>query len=154
MAFTTVKPAGYSTLIPRASSFGENRMENTVVTTTQSASRVFFLFPIPPQCVVTDGVVKGSQPASGVSGQTIFKLGTDVTDSLFGTYTVSGGAALSTRLTVLGAITVSTCTKHAPYLQNVQVAITSGPSATTSLSLYVALVYMLPGKANSGPPAA
>ena len=151
MAFTTVKPSNYSSKIARASTYGENIMEATVTTTTQSVSRVFFLFPIPPQCIIVGGVVKGSQP-SGASGQAVLKLGTDLTDNLFGTFTVSGGAALSTH--ILGNFTVSTCTANVPYIQNVQVAVNAAPSATTSLSLYVQLRYVLPGKADSGPPAA
>ena len=148
MAFTTVKPSNYSQIIPRASSYGENYMDGTVVSAlSQSASESYWFFPLPPNCIVTGGIIKGSQPASGVSGQAIVKLGTSVTDNLFGTYTISGGAALSTAISN-GTYTVSTSSDAVPYNQPVIVSVTSGASATTSLSLYVRLHYVLPGKLN------
>jgi hypothetical protein len=125
-------------------------MDGTVVSTlSQSASESYWLFPIPVNAVVIGGEVRGSQPSSGVSGQALIKLGilagSTVTDNLFGTYTVSGGAALNTALNP-GKYTVSCSDDLSPYQIPIVATVNSGATATTSLSLYVRLDYVLNGQ--------
>ena len=142
----TQTSSNYGQLVPRAVHVGENRMANSIVeTATQSASDELWLFAIPPNCFVTGGVIKGSQQ-SGVSGQCVIKLGTKESDSAFGTYTVSGGAVLQSRLNIYAPVTVSSSDDLLPYQRAVIATINSAPSsATTSLSLYVLLEYVMPG---------
>lgn len=136
----------YTRVQPRARHVGTNRMQASIVeTATMSASDELWLFPIPPQCFVTGGAIKGSVPG-GVSGQAIIKLGTKESDNAFGTYTVSGGAVLSARLSIVAPVTVSSSDDLLPYQRAVIATINSAPSsASTSLSLYVLLEYTMPG---------
>jgi hypothetical protein len=148
MAHTTISSTLWPSN-PRAAHVGTNRMHGTLVwTLSQSASEEGWLFAIPANCLVTGGALKGSQPASGVSGQTILKLGTQELDNAFGTYTVSGAASISTRLSIYSPVTVSTSDDVVPYQRAVIATITSGPSVTVSLSLYVLLEYVMPGVIN------
>src|SRR5690348_10376670 len=104
MAVTTETSTAYS-VIPRARHGGPNIMDAGLVTAkTCTVSTVYFMTRLPPDCVVIRGHVRGSYP-SGVSGQLIAKLGTDVTDNKFLTFTVSGGARSDA--TFLGPITVT-----------------------------------------------
>jgi hypothetical protein len=143
----------YAVNPPRAHHVGENRMHGTAVSgltpNTLSASDELWLFPIPARCLVTGGMIRGSLPAAGVTGQTVIKLGTREDDDYFGTYTVSGGAALPpTRLSLAGIITVSASDDFLPYQQPVIATVNSAPTtATASLSLYVVLEYVMPGNA-------
>lgn len=147
MAGTRQKATNYSSIIPRASNHGSNVMQNTIVSTlSQSASEEYAIFPIPANCLIIGGFVSGSQPASGVSGQTIIKIGTNVTDNLIATVTVSGGAALKQNL-VIPVITVSQSDDHLPYQTDILLTVNSGSTVTVSLSLYLALEYVMPGKA-------
>src|SRR5262245_15555175 len=123
------KPNNYSTLIPR-NGFTVNYMQGTINSqSTQSASDSLYPFRIPAKCLVVRGSIKGQQPSSGVSGQTIIKLGTNVTDNLFGTFTISGSVQLST--TFEGVITVSTSDDHLPYQNDVIATINSAPASAT-----------------------
>lgn len=144
----TQTSSDYTVYSPRGVQVGNNRMHASLSTIlTQSASDELWMVPIPPNCFVTGGAIKGSQP-SGASGQAIIKLGTKELDNAFGTYTVSGGAVLQTRLNIYSPVTVSTSDDISPKQRAVIATITSGPSATTSLSLYVLIEYVLPGNIN------
>lgn len=136
----------YYRVQPRAVHVGTNRMQASIAeTATMSASDELWLFPIPANCFVTGGAIKGSVP-SGVSGQAVIKLGTKESDNAFGTYTVSGGAVLNTRLAIYSPATVSSSDDLLPYQRAVIATINSAPSsASTSLSLYVLLEYVMPG---------
>ena len=137
---------GYETMTVRASSYGPNFQAATVISTlSQSASEDYTLFPIPVNCVVTRASIRGSLPASGVSGQSVFKLGTSVTDNLFATFTVSGGGAFTINPAFV-AVTVSGSDDLLPYKMPVVATVNSGSSATVSLSLYVLLEYVMPGR--------
>ena len=145
MAITT-ETATMFAAIPRARHGGPNFMDGAIVTTkTVTTSSVYYMFHLPPDCTVIRGHIKGSFPASGVSGQAILKLGTDTLDSKFATFTISGGAA-NPGFQFYGPFTcTSSGTNGAtPVLINV----TSSATATTSLSIYVLIEYVLPG--NSG----
>lgn len=140
----TTKQLGANALaLPRWRQIGPIYMDGTVISTlSQSASEQYQLFQIPTQVYVLGGIIKGSQP-TGASGQAIFKLGTAKGDATFGTYTISGGAALATRITVLGPLTISS--SGSIYAYPVIATVQSGASATTSLSLYVMLEYVAYG---------
>lgn len=135
---------------PRAAHRGPNFMDGAVVSTTsQSTSETFVLFQLPDPCFVIRGVIKGTQP-SGESGQVVLALGTSKGDATFGTYTLSGTAALAINLTFFGPLTLSssggatsaTNPQFWPVTATVKTAVTT---QTTSMSLYVMLEYVLPG---------
>lgn len=136
----------YTRVQPRAVHVGTNRMQASIAeTATMSASDELWLFPIPANCFVVGGAIKGSVP-SGVSGQAVVKLGTEESDNAFGTYTISGGAVLSARLSIVAPVTVSSSDDLLPYQRAVIATVNSAPgSASTSLSLYVYLEYVMPG---------
>ena len=146
---TRQKATNYGNIIPRASTFGVNVMQNSVVSTlSASTSEEYAMFPVPANCLVIGGAISGSLPASGVSGQCIVTIGTGVTNNLLGTYTISGGAALKTTILPIGVVTLSLSDDHLPYQNDVLITVNSGlTSATTSLSLYLELDYVMPGKA-------
>lgn len=131
---------------PRAGHMATNRMQASIASTlSQSASEEYWMFPIPAKCFVVGGAITGSQP-SGASGQAIVQLGTQENRTYFGTYTISGGARTQTRLAIYAPITVSTSDDVVPYYQPVIASILStGATATTSLSIYVFLEYTMPG---------
>lgn len=138
-----------ATAQPRARHSGPNFMDGQVISTlSQSASEVYQFFQLPDPCYVIRGVIKGSQPG-GVSGQAILKLGKSKGDATFGTYTISGGAVLAANLTFFGPQTLSSSggaqSATNPQFWPVVATIQSGASATTSLSMYVMLEYVLPG---------
>ena len=59
----------YTSVPPRAVHVGENRMSATIVATnTQSASDELWLFPIPARCLVTGGIIRGSQQSGAPTG--------------------------------------------------------------------------------------
>ena len=150
MAVSRQKATGYSTMIPRASNYGVNIMQGSIVgTLSLSASEEYWLFPLPPNCLVVGGVISGSIPGSGIvsGGAAVIKLGTAVTDNLFGTFTISTGAALGKTAITLGVTTLSVSDDHLPYVSDIVATVNSGTTATVSLSLYVELQYVMPGKA-------
>lgn len=127
---------------PRAAIHG-NIMDGTYISAaTLSASLAGYMFKVPADCTVIRATYSGSLP-SGVSGQCVIKLGTETVDNAFGTFTVSGGAA--TPKTVLyGPFTLSGSSSLGYH--SVVATLNSVPSsATTSLSLYVMLEYVMPG---------
>lgn len=131
--------------IPRATHIASNTMQGTAIATLSgSASDELWLFPIPPNCFVLSGSIKGSVP-SGTIGNTIVKLGTRESDNAFGTYTVSGTAVLATSLAIYSAVTVSTSGDVSPYQRAVIATINSQTTSTISLSLFVRLDYKMPG---------
>lgn len=136
----------YSTNLPRAKAAEINIMQGKVVSTgSQSASEAYYFFKLPPNCMVVDAIVTGSQP-SGVSAQCIVQLGSNELSqkTLIGTFTISGGAALATRVAIWQPITVSDGgSLHAIPIS--AIVSSAGTSATTSLSLYVQLRYVMFG---------
>lgn len=131
---------------PRAVHVGTNRMQASIASTfSQSASEEYWMFPIPAKCFVVGGAITGSQP-SGATGQAIIQLGTNENRTAFGTYTISGGARTATRLAIFAPVTVSTSDDLVPYYQPVVASVLStGATATTSLSIFVFLEYVMPG---------
>jgi hypothetical protein len=139
----------YTQVPPRAVHIGNNRMAASIAqTVTNSASDELWLFPIPPRCLVTGGVIRGSLPSGVVAtSQVTVKLGTKEDDDYFGTYTVSGTAGLPmTRLAIAAPVTVSMSDDYVPYQAPVTATVSGATTtATTSLSLYVLLEYVMPG---------
>lgn len=149
----TQTSSDFNTYAPRAVQVGINRMHASITTPVSaglslSASDELWMVPIPPSCFVVGGSIKASQP-SGTTGQTIIKLGTKESDSMFGTYTVSGTTALLTNLAIFSPVTVSTSDDVSPHQRAVIATINATPTTqTTSLSLYVQIVYTMPGNVN------
>lgn len=137
----------YGTYPPRSVQVGTNRMHTSMVTTiSASASDNLYMFPIPPECLVVNGGIKGSLP-SGTSGQCILQVGTPANETAFGTFTLSGGAALATKFTsLISPVTVSSSGTDSP--TPVVIAVLSASTSTTSLSVYLILEYVLPGIIN------
>lgn len=143
----TQTASDFNVNIPRAVHVGQNRMEATCIMATplsSSASDEMFMFALPPKCFVISGGIKMSVP-SGTSGNVIVKLGTRESDSAFGTVTVSGTAVTSSKLTFVSAVTVSTSDDVQPYQRAVIATVNSSATATTSLSIYLTLDYIMPG---------
>jgi hypothetical protein len=111
-------------------------------TDSLSVSQEYWMFPIPAKCFVTGGAITASVPSG--AGHTI-QVGTEESASYFGTYTVSSGAALQTRLAIYGPVTVSTSDDHLPYQRPVLVTVTAISTTTTSVSVYLLLEYVMPG---------
>lgn len=148
----TLTTSDFNVNIPRAVHVGVNRMEGQIIPAapwSASASDEVFMFAIPPKCLVVGGSIKSSVP-SGTSGNVVFKIGTREKDDAFGTYTVSGTAVLASKLNIYSPITVSTSDDVQPYQRAVIATVVSGASATTSVSLYLQLEYVLPGNAGGG----
>src|SRR5262249_21158786 len=144
---TTLTASDYGIRPPRAVHTGSNFMHGQVIETiTNSASNELWLFPLPANgCYVVGCVYSGSTP-SGVSGQTIIQLGTHELDTASGTITISGGAATpKTRLTFAPVTISGTDVGYVPFIAAVNSAI---GSATTSVSLYVMLEYVMYGELN------
>lgn len=137
----------YGVYPPRAVQVSTNIMHANIVTTiSASASDNMYMFPIPPECFVTTGGIKASVP-TGTTGNIVLQIGTPASPTLFGTYTLSGTAVLSTNFTTLiSPITVSSSGTDAP--TPVVISVNSAASTTTSLSIYLRLVYVMPGVVN------
>ena len=144
MAFTIETSGSYTN--PTRANIHVNFADGSYVgAQTVSASLAAYMFKIPADCVVVRGHWSGSLP-SGVSGQAVIKLGTEITDNLFGTVTVSGGAATPKSM-LFGPFTGSGSASLGYH--SVVATVNSGPSATTSLSLYLLLEYVMPGNLGS-----
>ena len=137
----------YGVYPPRAVQVGTNRMHTNIVTTiSASASDNLIMFNIPNDCLVVGGGIKGSVP-SGTSGNIILQIGIGGNETLFGVYTLSGTAVLSTKFTtMISPVTVSSSGTDAP--QPVQIAVLSAATSTTSLSIYLLIEYVMPGIIN------
>lgn len=150
MVGTKTNGTNYTTNVPKANHSSINIMHGSVVSAlSQSVSEAYYFFKLPPNCLIIDGILTGSQ-ASGVSGQAVFQLGSNELGqkTLIGTFTVSGGAVLQQKLNIYQPITVSNSgSLHAIPISAI---ITSGASATTSLSLYLQLRYVMFGNLDGG----
>jgi len=137
----------YGVYPPRAVHVGTNRMHANIVTTiSASASDNMFMFQIPQDCFVVGGGIKASVP-SGTIGNVILEIGTPASNTLFGTYTLSGTAVLSTKFaTMISPVTVSSSGTDA--ITPVVISVLSATTSTTSLSIYLILEYVLPGNIN------
>jgi len=137
----------YGLIPPRSVHVGTNRMHTNIITTiSSSASDNMYMFLIPQDCFVVGGGIKASVP-SGTIGNTILQIGTPANETLFGTYTLSGTAVLSTKFsTLISPVTVSSSGTDA--LTPVVIAVLSSTTTTTSLSIYLLLEYVMPGNIN------
>lgn len=137
----------YGLYPPRSVQVGTNRMHTNIITTiSSSASDNLYMFQIPVECFVVGGGIKASVPA-GTIGNTILQIGIPSNETLFGTYTLSGTAVLSTKFTTLiSPVTVSSSGTDAPL--PVVIAVLSSTTTTTSLSIYLILEYVMPGIIN------
>lgn len=133
---------------------GVNRMHTNVITAapmSASASDEIYMFPIPNDCMVTGGVISASAP-SGLTTNVILQVGFSQggaaqNETIFGTYTVSGSAALAaTRLNIYAPKTVSS--SGADTQTSCTIAVLSAGTTTTSLSIYLMLEYVMPGNIN------
>lgn len=129
-----------------------NRMHTSMVTTiSASASDEMYMFPIPNDCMVVGGVISASAPA-GLTTNVILQVGFSQgsaaqNETIFGTYTVSGSAALSaTRLSIYAPKTVSSSGNDAQTACTI--AVLSAGTSTTSISIYLMLEYVMPGNIN------
>lgn len=144
-----------ATAQPRQRHEGPNFQDGSVVSTLScSTSENYTLCQLPDPTLVVRGVISGSLPASGVTGQIVLKLGTSKGDSTFGTFTISGGAALAKTM-FHGPFTLSSSGGAAsatnPQFWPVVATVNSGlTSATTSLSLYVLFEYVNVGNLGGG----
>ena len=140
---------------PRARHGSPNYAEGKIVTTTSvSVSEWYTLCQLPDPCYVIGGRISMSIP-SGMIGNAVIVLGTAESDATFGTFTVSGSAALA-KTAFWGPFTLSSSGGAAsatnPQFFPVTATVLSGAAtATTSLSIYVILEYVLPGAINTGP---
>lgn len=132
---------------PRAVHVGTNRMHTNMITTiSSSASDNMYMFQIPNDCFVVGGGIKASVP-TGTIGNTILEIGIVANNTLFGTYTLSGTAVLSTKFTtMISPVTVSSSGTDAPTA--VVISVLSSTTTTTSLSIYLMLEYVMPGNIN------
>lgn len=136
----------YGVYPPRSVQVGPNIMHANIVTTiSASASDNMYMFPIPPECFVTAGAMKASVP-TGTTGNIILEVGTPANNTLFGTFTLSGTAVLAQTFNVYAPITVSSSGTDAP--TPVVISVLSSATSTTSLSIYLRLVYVMPGIVN------
>lgn len=137
----------YGVYPPRAVHIGVNRMHTNIVTSiSSSASDNLYMFPIPPDCFVVGGGIKGSVPA-GTTGNTVLQVGTPANPTAFGTFTLSGTAVLATKFTgMISPVTVSSSGTDGP--TPVVISVNSSASSTTSLSVYLQLEYVMPGIIN------
>lgn len=140
----------YSTNLPRANIPGLNVMHAKIVSKlSQSVSEAYYFFKLPPNCLIIDGIITASQK-SGVSGQSVLQLGCNEMGqkTLITTFTVSGGAVLQSKLNIYQPITVSDMGS----LQAIPISaiITSGATATISLSMYLQLRYVMFGQIDGG----
>lgn len=138
----------YFRVSPRFNHAAISRMQaSNAQANSMSASDESWMFPIPANCYVVGGAIKGSVP-SGTSTQWIVKVGTNRGDDIFGTYTISSGASLAQRLNIFAPVTVTQSDDVLPYWTPVIITTISGAagtSATSSGSLYLLLEYVMPG---------
>ena len=152
---TTKWSGANATKQPRAHHIGINLAEgNFVATATISTSEWYQLFQLPDPFYVISGRISMSVPAGESGNGAIIKLGTSESDDRFGTYTVSGSAALP-KTVFWGPYTLSSSGGAAsasnPQFWPVTATVLSGNStATSSLSIYVIMEYVMPGNLNSG----
>ena len=132
---------------PRAVHVGVNRMHTNMITTiSASASDNMYMFQIPSECMVVGGGIKASVP-SGTIGNVILEIGIVANNTLFGVYTLSGTAVLSTKFsTMISPVTVSSSGTDAPVA--CVISVLSATTSTTSLSIYLLLEYVMPGNIN------
>lgn len=137
----------YGLYPPRAVHIGTNRMHSNIITTiSSSASDNMYMFTIPNECFVVGGGIKASVP-SGTIGNTILEIGTPSNNTLFGVYTLSGTAVLSTKFTtMISPVTVTSSGTDTPL--PVVISVLSSTTTTTSLSIYLLLEYVMPGIIN------
>lgn len=137
----------YGVYPPRAVQVGPNIMHTNIVTTiSASASDNLYMFPIPPNCFIVAGGIKASVP-SGTIGNIILEVGIPSSNTLVGTFTLSGTAVLSTNFTsLISPITVSSSGTDAQC--PVVISVLSATTSTTSLSIYLRLNYVMPGIVN------
>jgi hypothetical protein len=136
----------YGLYPPRAVHIGTNRMHSNIVTPSVRPRRTIYMFPIPPDCLVVGGGIKGSVPA-GTTGNIVLQVGTPAAPTAFGTFTLSGTAVLATKFTALiSPVTVSSSGTDAP--TPVVISVNSAATSTTSLSIYLILEYVVPGIIN------
>lgn len=136
----------YGLYPPRAVHVGSNRMHTNMVTTiSASASDNMYMFPIPSDCMVVGGKISASAP-SGLTTNVILEIGILSNNTLFGTYTVSGSAALALTAFNFAPKTVSSSGTDAP--QAVIISALSAGTSTTSISIYLQLEYVMPGIIN------
>ena len=130
----------------RAVQVGTNRMHTNMVTTiSASASDNMYMFPIPADCMVVGGKISASAP-SGLTTNVILEIGILSNNTLFGTYTVSGSAALAITAFNFAPKTVSSSGTDAT--QAVIISCLSAGTSTTSISIYLQLNYVMPGIIN------
>lgn len=131
---------------PRSAHTGTNRMgASTIAVLSASASMEYWMFPLPPKCIVVGGAITASGIGASENVGGVFKVGTAENDSAFGTYTVSGTAVLAQRLNIYAPITVSTSDDVVPYQRPVIITNLSITSSTNSFSFYLMLEYVMPG---------
>lgn len=131
----------------RSAQIGTNFMHANITTTiSASASDNMYMFLIPPDCLVVDGRMKGTVP-TGTSGNVVLQVGTPASPTAFGTFTLSGTAALSTAFpSLISAVTVSSSGTDA--FTPVIISVNSASTSTTSVSIYLQLRYVMPGILN------
>lgn len=137
----------YGVYPPREVQVGPNIMHTNIITTiSASASDNLYMFPIPQECFVVSGGIKASVP-SGTIGNIILEVGIPSNNTLFGTFTLSGTAVLSTLFTqMISPVTVSSSGTDAQ--TPVVISVLSATTSTTSLSIYLRLNYVVPGVVN------
>ena len=153
---TTNTNGPFASVQPRARHSSINLAEGKIITTdTISTSAWYTLCQLPDPCYVVSLRVSASVPSGESGNGAVFVLGKSESDNSFGTYTVSGSAALA-KTVFWGPVTLSSSGGAAsatnPQFWPVIATVLSGNStATTSLSIYVIVEYVLPGNLNTGP---
>lgn len=135
----------------RSAHIGVNRMHTNMVTTiSASASDEMYMFPIPNDCMVVGGKISASAP-SGLTTNVILQVGFSQggaaqNETAFGTYTVSGSAALA--LTAFNFRPVTVSSSGIDTQTSCTIAVLSAGTSTTSISIYLLLEYTMPGNIN------
>ena len=152
---TTTTKGPFANAQPRQGHRGANFNDGYIVTTdTISTSAVYQLCQLPDPCYVIGGRISMSVPSGESGNGAIIVLGKGESDATFGTFTVSGSAALA-KTAFWGPFTLSSSGGAAsatnPQFFPVTATVLSGNStATTSLSIYVIFEYVSPGNINTG----